>query len=220
VRRIAKILSVLGVLAVASPAAADPALRPHMGTPGFVSRLQEDENAALLRGETVTRDQTLERGDKRYVGGVTYTLVDATPDEIDALLDDMRAYQKVLPRTKQARLVGRNDADAYIELHQGNAIVDATYTLRVRRGRNEARFWLDATKPHAIADAWGFFRYEPVTDASGAPRVLLTYGVLVDLGPGLVRELFEDRVKVALLSVPRRLQVYVTENVRARAELW
>jgi hypothetical protein len=211
VRRIAKILSLLAVLALASPAAGDA---------GFVSRLQEDENAALLRGETVTREQTIERGEKRYVGGVTYTLVDATPDEIDLLLDDMHAYEKVLPRTKQARLVGRNNGESYIELHQGNAIVDATYTLRVRRGKNEARFWLDATKPHAIADAWGFFRYEPITDASGAPKVLLTYGVLVDLGPGLVRELFEDKVKVALLSVPRRLQAYVTENVRARAQLW
>jgi len=211
VRRIAHILSLATVLATSGVAGADPS---------YVSRLQDDESACLSRGETVTREQTIERGDKRYVGGVTYTLVDASPDEIDALLDDMRAYQKVLPRTKQARLVGRNDADTFIELHQGNSFVDAAYTLRVRRSKNEARFWLDATKPHAIADAWGFFRYEPVTDASGAPKVLLTYGVLVDLGPGLVRELFEDQVKVALLSVPRRLQAYVTENVRARAELW
>jgi hypothetical protein len=214
VRPLPTILSLIALVCAASAAAADDR------TPGFASRLQDDENVRLLRGETVTREQTIERGDKHYVGGVTYTLIDATPDEIDALLDDMRAYQRVLPRTKQARLVGRNGPDAFVELHQGNAIVDASYTLRVRRGPNEARFWLDATKPHAIADAWGFFRYESVTDASGAPKVMLTYGVLVDLGPGLVRELFEDQVKVALLSVPRRLQAYVTENVRARAQLW
>jgi hypothetical protein len=186
----------------------------------LASRLPEGETARLLQGETVTRERTLEHGAARYVGGVTYTLVDATPDEIDALLDDMRAYQKVLPRTKQARLVGRNGPDLFVELHQGNGLLEAAYTLRVRRGKNETRFWLDASKPHAIADAWGFFRYEPVTDASGATKVLLTYGVLVDLGPGLVRELFEDQVRVALLSVPRRLQTYVAENVRARAGLW
>jgi hypothetical protein len=210
VRNAAKILSLLACLLLATGASAQP----------VASRLQDDETARLLRGETITREQTIARGDTRYVGGITYTLVDATPDEIDALLADMHAYQKVLPRTKQARLVGQNGPDAFIELHQGNSFLDASYTLRVRHGNNEARFWLDATKPHAIVDAWGFFRYEAVTDASGAPKVLLTYGVLVDLGPGLVRELFEDQIKDALLSVPHRLQAYVTENVRARAELW
>ncbi len=38
--------------------------------------LSPDEVGKLARGETVIRSQTVERGDRRYVGGVTYTMVD------------------------------------------------------------------------------------------------------------------------------------------------
>ena len=183
-----------------------------------VGGLGAEDGDRLLRGATITREQTVERGTARYVGGVTYTLVDSTPEEMRDLFDDVAAYQRVLPRTKQARLVGKNGPDTFVELHQGNSFVEAAYTIRLRRddGAHEVRFWLDPTKPHAIADAWGFFRYEPTTDAYGAPKILLTYGILVDLGPGLVRELFEERVRVAMLGVPQRVREYVSAQKLAR----
>ena len=43
-------------------------------------------------------------------------------------------------------------------------------------------------------------------------RTLVTYGVLVDLGPGLFRDLFEERVKNAALTVPDRLRTFVRER--------
>jgi hypothetical protein len=187
-------------------------------TPARAESLGADETARLLRGETVTREQTVERGSERYVGGVTYTLLDATTEEVSDLLDDVSAYARVLPKTKTATLVGRNGPDTFVELHQGNAFVDTSYTIRLRRSPspNELRFWLDPTKPHAIENAWGFFRYEPFIDASGAPKVLLTYGVLVDLGPGIVRDLFEERVRGAMLAVPARVRTYLTSGAGRR----
>ncbi len=180
--------------------------------------LEPDDTARLWRGETITREQTVERGHERLVGGVTYTLLDAAPEELSELFGDVSAYARVLPRTKSAVLVGRNGPDTFVELHQGNALVDAAYTIRLRRSDagNEVRFWLDPTKPHGIANAWGFFRYEPVIDAEGVSRVLLTYGVLVDLGEGIVRDLFEERVRGALLGVPARVRAYLTSDARRR----
>src|SRR4029077_13044133 len=40
--------------------------------------LSSAEVERLQRGDTVTREQTLERGDGRYVGGVTYTMIGAS----------------------------------------------------------------------------------------------------------------------------------------------
>ena len=34
----------------------------------------------------------------------------------------------------------------------------------------------------------------------------MTYGILVDMGPGLLRDLFEDRVRELALSVPDRVR--------------
>lgn len=184
--------------------------------PRAASTLPAAERDRLARGETIIREQTLERGDHRYIGGLTYTLLDASSGELAAVLDDAEAIRHVLPKTKRARFVGTAGGDQLLELTQGNSLVEAEYTVRLRRSANEARFWLDPTRPHGIDDAWGFFRYEAVTRPDGSQGVLLTYGVLVDVGPGIVRDFFEERVRTALLSVPQlvRRQLAVAREQR------
>jgi hypothetical protein len=182
--------------------------------------LTVDENVRLMHGETIARPQTLTPpGDGRYVGGVTYTVVEARANEVASMLDDVGAFKEILPRTKRAEFVGTDGDDVLLELSQGNALFETSYTLRVRRdpGAHEVRFWLDPSRPHGIRDAWGFFRYEPLAQVTpGVPRVLLTYGILVDLGPGLVRDLFEERLRAMMLSVPQRVRAYVWHAIRPR----
>ena len=204
----------------AEPAHAGELTPAEAPTAAQFGALGVEESARLARGETVTHPETLEAGDRRYVGGVTYTIVDASPEDLARVLVDLRAWRKVLPRTKQARLVGEDGQDFFVELHQGNSLMEANYTLRAHKdpAHHEVRFWLDRRRPHAIADAWGFFRYETVPSLSGAPRTLVTYGVLVDIGPGLVRELFEEQLRGLMLSVPQRLQRYFAEDVPARPQ--
>jgi hypothetical protein len=170
----------------------------------------EDE-VRLATGETVTYPETFEQHGKSYIGGVCYTVVSASAGELTALLGDMAAYRQVLPHARDARVVGQAGVDQLVEITQGNALVTAAYTLRMRtdnEGRR-VRFWLDRGRPHDIEDAWGFFRVEPMADGpDGGPRVLLTYGILVDLGPGLVRDLFEERIRASILSVPNLVRQY------------
>jgi hypothetical protein len=177
--------------------------------PARADALHAHEKARLARGETVVREQTLEQGERRYVGGLTYTVVHASAAEVASVLDNAASLERVLPRTKRARFVGMADGDRLVELLQGTALVEAEYTVRVRQEKNEARFWLDPSRPHGIDDAWGFFRYEPFVVETGEERVLLTYGVMVDVGPGIVRELFEERLRAALLTVPQLVRRHV-----------
>ena len=174
--------------------------------------LTPSEQARLEHGETVVRSQTIDRGSQHYVGGVTYTVLNVSAAEVGALFDDVSAYRHVLPKTKGARRVGVDQGDTLVELVQGNSLYEATYTIRVRRSTRELRFWLEPTRPHEIDDAWGFFRIEPFTAPNGEERVLLTYGVLVDVGPGIVRELFEERVRAAMLSVPQLVQRHLARR--------
>lgn len=180
--------------------------------PARADGLKADETVRLARGETIVRHQTVEQGDRHYVGGITYTLVDASAPEVAAIFDNVESLRKVLPKTKRARHAGNVGNDQLLEIASGNAVMEAEYTLRVRRFANEARFWLDPSRPHGIDDAWGFFRYESFASPSGEERVLLTYGILVDVGPGIVRELFEERVRAALLSVPQLVRRTVAER--------
>lgn len=178
-------------------------------------RLTNNESEQLDRGETVIREHTWEPGySARYIGGVTYTIVDASAPETSGILEDVASFRRVLPRTKRVKLVSvEPNGDRLVELVQGTALVEATYTLRVRNypARHEVRFWLETSRPHEIDDAFGYFRVEPVTGSGGEPRTLLTYAILVDIGPGIVRDLFEERVRAALLSVPQLVRRYVAE---------
>ena len=74
------------------------------------------------------------------------------------------------------------------------------------------RFWLDRGRPHDIEDAWGFLRASPMADG----RTLLTWGILVDMGPPL-RDLFEGRVQAPALTVPERVKDVLAERDRPGA---
>lgn len=178
--------------------------------------LDAHEVSRLERGDTVIRPETVSRGDHHYVGGVTYTVLDGTTADLDAVVDDVASWSKVLPMTRRARLVDTHGADRFVELSQGNAIVSANYTLQLRREGNVVRFWLDPSRPHDIDDAWGFFRFQPFTAENGEAKGLLTYAILVDVGPGIVRELFEEKVRTVMLSVPQRLKRQLTARLAAR----
>lgn len=173
--------------------------------------LTPSELSSLAHGETVTRPLTFEPNGQRFVGGVTYSILAATPEELFALLDKADAYVEVLPRTKYAEKVSGPAPDLFIELHQGNALIDAAYTVRIRKEteKKRIRFWLEPSRPHAIDDAWGFFRYELLANEDGQPRLLLTYGALVDVGPGMLRSLYEERLRYAMLAVPENLRRYL-----------
>ena len=126
--------------------------------------LTVDETDKLLRGDCVARAQDHHRGTRRYVGGVAYKIVDAAPEELASLLDDVDQWGKFLPKTRDAHRVGAIGADPLVEITHGSALVQVAYTLRVHREGSSVRFWMDAGRAHDIEDAWGFIRAEPMAD--------------------------------------------------------
>ncbi|HEX3772427.1 MAG TPA: hypothetical protein VHV30_16230 [Polyangiaceae bacterium] len=185
------------------------------GSSARADGLSSAEMGRLERGETIVRTQTLERGDRHYVGGVTYTVVDQPAKDLAGLLGDIHLWQRILPRTRSARVVrgARDGVDELVELTNGTALVQATYTMELRREASGIRFWVDPARRHDIEDAWGFVKAEPMAHG----RTLVTYGVLIDIGPGIVRSLFEDRVRALALSVPDRLRSFALERNAAGA---
>jgi hypothetical protein len=173
--------------------------------------LAPEETARLLRGETVAREQELQRGPRRYVGGVTYTIIDAAQGDLGAVLDDVNAWRRFLPKTRDAQRVGSAGSDALVQITHGSALMQVGYTLRVHHDEHGVRFWMDPGRPHDIEDAWGFFRTEPLGDG----RTLVTYGILVDMGDGILRDMFESRVKELALEVPDHVRDVVLQ-VQAR----
>jgi hypothetical protein len=192
VKRLLALLTIVLGLAAADTARADS--------------LTLNEQVYLDRGETVYRPTTIEEGDARLVGGVTYTVLDASIADLMPLFDDAAAYKELLPRTLDARVRREGDARV-VALRTGNALFEGAYSLYMRRtSDNEVRFWLDRRAHHDIDDAYGYFRFTELDPGQdGRPRTLLTYAIAIDVGAGLVRDMFEDRIRAASLTLPQNL---------------
>jgi hypothetical protein len=180
--------------------------------PARADGLAPDETSRLLRGETVARTQEMHRGTRRYVGGVAYTIVDCAPSELGSVLQNVDAWRRFLPKTRDARRVGTVDGDPLVQITHGSPLVQVGYTLRVHPEEHGLRFWMDPSLSHDIEDAWGFFR----TEALGDGRTLVTYGILIDMGGGLLRDMFEDRVRELALEVPTGVRDVVLRGQAAR----
>jgi len=169
----------------------------------------EAQHQRLREGERVEELVELERRGQRYVGGLSYVLVNAEPHQVFDVLNRLDTLANVLPQTRNLRVLERGGGRARVEIEQGNSVVSTAFTvffeLQPPAGGDEAhmvRFWLDPSQPHGIDDVWGFFR----ATRYDARRSLVSVGALVNLGPGLIRMLFEERIVRAILRLPNRIR--------------
>jgi hypothetical protein len=181
------------------------------------TELTEIEIADLEAGHMVVRPDDLDRDGRHYIGGVSYVMINAPAEQVIAVLDDVRAYREILPRTRALRWIGiGRNGDTIVELEQGNAIAHGKYVVRIHRDRDAGRssgivrFSIDRRYPHDIDDANGFFQVESVGD-----RTRLTYLVMVDLGGGFWGHIFEGRIRRAALSTPMLVKKYVESHAPA-----
>lgn len=171
--------------------------------------LTPEQTQELLAGGRVEELMEIDRQGQRYVGGVSYTLVRAEPRQVFDVLNQLATLSQVLPSTRSTRIIDRSGNRVRVELEQGNSVVSTTFTvffqLQPPEGHDDphlVRFWLDPSEPHSIDDAWGFFR----ASRYDAERSLVSVGALVNLGPGVIRMLFEQRIQRAIMRMPKRIR--------------
>jgi hypothetical protein len=204
----AGLLAVVLCSSLLTPARAWAAEAPQRAGARSVAPLSRAERDALSSRQLVARPFSFERvADGYYVGGVSYQVVRAAPDDVLAILANVESLPQALPSTIEAKLVSREGRTARVELVQGKPPFVARYTVVLEQTAdgNAIRFWLDPTRPHDIRDVWGFFRVERF----GRDRTLVTVAAALDLGPGLTRALFEERVQRSILKTPLRIRSFV-----------
>ncbi len=164
--------------------------------------LSPEEQTQLVSGECITRQQEAIVEGRSLVSSVSYTLLPQGSSDVFTVLDDPEAIARMLPLVQGIRRVPSRTGGLLLEIHQGNSMVHAEYTLRFERSKDIARFWLDPSRPHDIDDVWGFFRVQHLETG----EVLFTAGTMIDLGDGMLRGIVEPRIRRALATVPKRLR--------------
>ncbi len=205
-------------LSLLAPVLATAAPRDSAVTTKRQSVLTPPERRRLDRGEMVVRPMAFQHADGRYVGGVSYQVVDARPEVVLTALSDVANWPEALPRTKSAQLLGSANGVSRVEIVHGNGVGEARYSLMVTRSDDgeTIRFWLDPSRPHDVRDLWGFFRVHALPGG----RSLVTVGAALDLGAGLARLLFEDRIAALMLHAPGKIRAFVEPRALALASPW
>jgi hypothetical protein len=166
------------------------------------TEITDAEAAALEAGRPVVREENFERAGHRYIGGVSYILIDASPGQVTAALDDVRTYRQILPNTRSVRLIGLTRRERVVEPNRhAIAAAGTRYGCGANRGLGELgrpSALPDPRFPHDLVDANGFSTLEP------GGQDALTHLWRVDLGPapGL-------RGKVAGSPTPMLVGIYV-----------
>lgn len=174
--------------------------------------LSSAERVELLSGGVVERPLSFEDDRGRYVGGVSYQLVKAEPAVVLGELSVVDNLPHMLPFTLEAQVVDRSATATFVELTQGKAPFVGSYTVQVVREPGQLSFWLDRDRPSSIQDLWGYFRVQPFEEGT----TLLTVAVALDLGAGVTRWLFEDRIQRVALSTPGKIRHFVERRVSAQ----
>lgn len=189
------------------PPRREPGSEPALSAPS--GGLSAEQHQTLRSGGRVEEFVEIDRQGQRYVGGVSYALVRAEPRQVLDVLNQLSTLSIVLPSTRSTRVLERSDDWVRVELEQGNSVVSTTFTVffQQKPAQNPeeprvVRFWLDPSQPHGIDDVWGFFR----ASRYDSERSLVSVGALVNLGPGLIRMLFEERIQRAILRMPNRIR--------------
>lgn len=185
--------------------------------------LSSVERAALAAGQRVERPMVFLRAGQRYLGGVSYNLIDASAAQVFYKLNELDALAHVLGSTRRLEVVERSETRVRVELEQGNSLVSTSYTVVFEfepptddSGSRLVLYWLDPSRPHGIEDVWGFFRLTPWPGG----RTLVSVGTALNVGPGLIQSLFGSRLQASILRAPKRVREAVngaTRRQRARS---
>jgi hypothetical protein len=166
--------------------------------------LTEAEMREVVDGQLLKKKSVLFRNGKKYVGGLSFLRVRAAPEVVLAEIFSAEAALRWMPQTLSAVAVAGTGDHLLVRFEQGEKPFVATHTLHFWRDDLAIRWKLDPTRHHDIVDAWGFLSATPFEDGS-----LVTLGIQLDLGDGVVRAFAEPEIQDTVLGTPRDIKDYV-----------
>jgi ribosome-associated toxin RatA of RatAB toxin-antitoxin module len=172
------------------------------------SAFSEEEWRKLEAGELVARKQTTRRNGLELMGGSSWQVIDASPDVVFSALLDTHRYPRMMPQVIEAKLVASKDSERTVFVRQGHkGVAEKRYYLRVNvnKDKRDITFAVDDKRPHDLRAAWGFYTVRPFKGG----KTLLAYGIMADLGGGLLSNVFSSDIHEWMLKTPWMVKRFV-----------
>lgn len=173
-------------------------------------RLTERDRARLARGELIIRRTAQRRGALQLIGGTSFQVVNVSPELAWRALHDAARFGKMLPGASESRQTFHRGNDRGIVVKHGDGAVTASYRLRLNyiEPSRVLMFQVDDRSPGALRAGWGFLRIQRWTST----RTLVSFGVLADVGNGMLAGALRPRVHDWMLRVPRTMKRFLEND--------
>jgi carbon monoxide dehydrogenase subunit G len=176
--------------------------------------LSAKEKARLKKGRLVTRPTMQRRGNQHLFGGTAWQVIDLAPDVVWRAVHDVRRYSRMLPRVEKSEEVDHEGSVRTVRIDHDSGPLDISYHVRLQffDSRRDVFFQLDRKRPGSLDAAYGFIRITPWHGG----KTLLSFGVLADVGDGILAGALRAKVHKWMLKVPWTLKKFVEGSGRSR----
>lgn len=153
-----------------------------------------------MAGELVRRPDARREGNGRYIGGTSWQRVRASRETVWRVINDVSNYTRLIPGVDRAQVLEERAEHRVVSLRHSYSFVSASYSARVRvdADAHTIYFELDSTRPHDIRDGRGFI----TLDRYGEDETIVTWGVMADVGSGILTGVFAPVIHDWILRVP------------------
>jgi carbon monoxide dehydrogenase subunit G len=168
------------------------------------------EREALQRGEIVRRVLRSRSAGHRTYGGVSFLWIDAPIDEVWATASDPDALTELIPTLASARVVEEASSERLLRMHHSYGVGETDYYMRMTldHERRAMRFAIDSSRPHDVRSGNGFLQL-----SRHRTGTMVTWGMRMDPGVGILGELFSSMLDAWLLKPPLCLRDAVAPGV-------
>ncbi len=145
-------------------------------------------------------------GGRKYLGGLSYQVSDHSCSRVWSLMENpVDHYARALPATRSVERADRKNPNKLLVTH-GTALINGSYTVDFHADDENyvAKFWLDQSRPKDVEDVFGYIKLSHFQDS----RCLITVGVAVDPGEGLVASLFSGMIQNYVVRSAGRIARY------------
>lgn len=187
---------------------------PHLSRASAESAadLDASERKKLRAGEIVVRPKNEARGRLQLIGGTSYLIIDASPEEVWRAVRDAPNFHKMLPQAHTTDVLARSDEHARVRLSHSYGPMATSYVLDLRF-LNETRvmmFRLNERYAGGMEAGWGFIRI----GAYARGQTLISFGAMVDIGQRLGTNLVKGQIHEWLLKVPLTMKWHLEGDGR------
>lgn len=176
------------------------------------------ERTDLASGAPVMRRHDEVRGDRRFVGGLSYQRIDMPIDDVWPSLLLAETYRFVLPRADRTELVTEarpcdgSGHPSFLRVLHSYALVEASYVMELEcdADAHRIRFHVDRSRHHDVSDAFGYISLSPYPREHGS--TIVTWAIAAHLGTNPIVSLSTDRIVDWMLRVPSLLRRRLTPD--------